>query len=339
MPGRNPARERRVKNFYTLLLLAAIGGGGWYIVHHYRIQGLDGIRLIPKENQVSSSSGNVTTPARGAPTVRIASFNIQVFGTTKIGKPHVVDYLAQIARQYDVIAVQEIRSRDEDIIPKFVDAINSADRHYDYVIGPRLPRDENRSNREQYAFIFDQATIEVDRGQLYTINDPDDLLVREPLVGWFRVRGPPESEAFTFTLVNIHTDPDVAQFEVDQLAQVYQTVLNDGRGEDDVILVGDFNVDERHLGQLAQVSGIDWAIKGVPTNTRGTHQYDNIVYQRQATAEFTGRVGVFDYLREFSLTMDQALEISDHLPVWAEFHAYEGGRAAAIADRSDRTTR
>jgi endonuclease/exonuclease/phosphatase family metal-dependent hydrolase len=328
-----------VRNFYTLLLIAGVAAGGWYVFKHYRIQGLDSVRLIPKDNQVSATSSDNTTPIRGTPTIRIASFNVQVFGTTKINKPHVVEYLAQIARQFDVIAVQEIRSRDEDIIPRFVEAINSADRHYDYVIGPRLPHDENRTNREQYAFIFDQATLEVDRQQLYTINDPDNLLVREPLVGWFRVRGPPDSEAFTFTLVNVHTDPDVAQFEVDQLGQVYQRVLNDGRGEDDVILLGDFNVDERHLGQLAQVSGIDWAIKGVPTNTRGSHQYDNIVYNRQASAEFTGRVGVFDFLREYSLNMDQALEISDHLPVWAEFHAYEGGREAAVAETDGETVR
>jgi hypothetical protein len=131
----------------------------------------------------------------------------------------------------------------------------------------------------------------------------------------------------------------VAEYEVDQLAQVYHTVLNDGRNEDDVILVGDFNVDDRHLGQLGQISGIDWAIKGVPANTRGTQQYDNIVFRRQATSEFTGRVGVFDYLREYALTMEQALEISDHLPIWAEFHAYEGGRPAAVAQDGDRPLR
>ena len=27
---------------------------------------------------------------------------------------------------------------------------------------------------------------------------------------------------------------------------------------------------------------------------------------------------------EFGLTLDQALDVSDHLPVWAEFRAYEG---------------
>ena len=30
--------------------------------------------------------------------------------------------------------------------------------------------------------------LEIDRRSLYTVNDPDDLLHREPLVGWFRCR-------------------------------------------------------------------------------------------------------------------------------------------------------
>jgi deoxyribonuclease-1-like protein len=41
--------------------------------------------------------------------------------------------------------------------------------------------------------------------------------------------------------------------------------------------------------------------------------------------EHTGQWGVFDLLSEFGLTMEQALKVSDHLPVWAEFSAYEAG--------------
>ena len=88
-----------------------------------------------------------------------------MLGRTKAAKPHVMDYLARIMRQYDVIAVQEIRSADQSILPTFVDQINATGRHYDFVIGPRLGR---TSVKEQYAFIFDTASVEVDRNQLYT---------------------------------------------------------------------------------------------------------------------------------------------------------------------------
>jgi len=44
----------------------------------------------------------------------------------------------------------------------------------------------------------------VNRRSIYTVNDPDDLLHREPLVAMFRVRGPPPQEAFTFVLIDVH---------------------------------------------------------------------------------------------------------------------------------------
>ncbi len=270
---------------------------------------------------------------RDGETIRVASFNIQVFGQSKSDKSAVMDYLARIARYFDVIAIQEIRSKVQDVVPRFVDKINETGVHYDWVIGPPIGR---TVSTEQYAYIFDRASIEVDRSQLYTVDDPDDLLHREPYVGWFRVRGPSPEQAFTFTLINIHTDPDETDTELDVLDDVLLAVQNDGRGEDDVILLGDLNVDDQHLGELGRLSGVAWAISGVPTNVRGTKTYDNIVYQSMATPEFTGRAGVFDFMREFNLTMDEALEISDHLPVWAEFSIYEGGQPGRVAAQPSR---
>ncbi len=65
----------------------------------------------------------------------------------------------------------------------------------------------------------------------------------------------------------------------------------------------------------------------MPTTVRGTQLLDNILLDRRATCEFTGRVEVVDMMREFELTMPEAREVSEHLPVWAEFSAYEGGQA------------
>src|SRR5262249_14430719 len=153
---------------------------------------------------------------------------------------------------------------------------------------------------------------------------------RPPLVASFRIRGPPPKEAFTFTLIDVHTMPDEAQAEVNALAQVYRAVQHDGRGEDDIILLGDFNADEKKFGAFKQFPNVGWVISGVPTNTKQTHTYDNLIFDRAATSEFTGRGGVFDIMRQFNLTQEQALEVSDHFPVWAEFSSYEGGAAGRV---------
>jgi len=321
-----------VRRLFPLLLIAAVVGG-YFLLQNFEIEGLGGLRLKPKAGEPGESTPTDVLPVkRTGDSIRIGSFNIQVFGRTKIDKPHVMDRLAKIARKFDIVAIQEIRSTSSDILPRFVDMINATGRRYDFVISERLGR---TSSKEQYAFVFDTQSVEVDRTQLYTISDPHDMLHREPYVAWFRVRGPPTDRAFTFTLVNIHTDPDEVKQELDALDDVFRAVRDDGRNEDDVIILGDLNVDDRHLGELGQIPGIYAAIRGVgvTTNTRGTKMYDNLVFHRGATGEFTGRAGVYDFMRDFNLTMDEALEISDHLPVWAEFDLEESFEAHRVAEQ------
>ena len=62
-----------------------------------------------------------------------------------------------------------------------------------------------------------------------------------------------------------------------------------------------------------------------PTNPDQTKQWDNLVFESQASAEFTGRSGILNLMRQYNLSLQEALEVSDHLPVWAEFSIYEGG--------------
>ncbi len=171
------------------------------------------------------------------------------------------------------------------------------------------------------------------------MNDPDNLFQRPPLVASFRVRGPPPEQAFTFTLIDMHTEPDEAAAEIASLAPVYRAVRNDGRGEDDILLLGDFNADEKKFGPFRQMPNMAWAISGLATNTRGNKTYDNIIFDRAATVEYSGRSGVFDIMREFNLTLNQALEVSDHFPIWAEFSAYEGGFANHTAGRASAAPR
>ena len=318
-----------MKRVSALLLAIIAGAGAWFFFQNYRIDGFENLVVIPRGAASPSDQAMSNNPVAGVPamarkndSIRIASFNIQVFGLAKLQKPEVVSKLVDIVRQFDIVAIQEIRAADQGALPQFVEMINSTGRHYDYVLGPRLGR---TSSKEQYAYVFDTASLQVDRSQVYTVQDPRDLIHREPLVAWFRVRGPDPSQAFTFTLVNVHTDPDEVEQEMNVMDDVFRAVRDDGRGEDDVILLGDFNADESQLGQLATIPGIVWAISGTSTNTRGTKMYDNLFMQRQATCEYTGRSGVFDFLRLYNLTLAQGLEISDHLPVWAEFSIYEGG--------------
>ncbi len=312
-----------------LLVLAVLSGGAWAVYKYVPIKGLDQLGFSTKTEEPEGMS----VKGSGGNSIRICSFNIQVLGQKKLDHPDVPRILAEVIRKFDLVAIQEIRSQQQDVMPRLQKLVNADGHKYDFVIGPRLGR---TSSQEQYAYIFDTERIEVDPQTVYTVVDPGDRLHREPLVASFRVRGPPPEQAFTFTLVNVHTDPDSQELrqELDALDDVLRAVRADRPMEDDVIMLGDFNADHEHLGELGATPYATFAIAGMPTNTRKTEQYDNLVFHRQATAEWTGTSGVLDLMAEYKLTLEQALQVSDHLPVWAEFNVYEGGEGApTVASR------
>jgi deoxyribonuclease-1-like protein len=288
------------------------------------------------DNGATSSSATALPPAAAGDTVSIATFNIQVFGISKLKKPAVMNTLAEVVRKFDIVAIQEIRATDQTVVPQFVDLINSDGSAYTHIIGPRLGR---TSSKEQYAFIYNTARIQHDQNVFYTVSDPTDQMHREPLAARFFTRTAAGTMPFSFTLVNIHTDPDETKQELNALDDVFVAVQRDGSGEDDVIILGDLNVDEYHLGELGQLPGIAHVVAGVPTNTRRTKTYDNLIYDRRATAEYTGKWGVLDLRSEFGLNDDEAIKVSDHQPVWAIFTATEQSGTAPIATRPSGRTR
>jgi endonuclease/exonuclease/phosphatase family metal-dependent hydrolase len=339
---------------YSALLIVILAGGGWYFIsgpgksqlgHVLRdpatpqngtpARGVypppfPGPQLVPQHSTQGPATGQPPAVSPG-PAVRIASFNIQAFGESKAEKPYVMATLAAIIHNFHLVAIQEIRTQDDYFVDNFLRGyVNQNGRVYERIVGPRLGRS---SSKEQYVFLYDTAAIEVNRYSIYTVNDPDDLLHREPLVAMFRVRGPPPEQAFTFVLVNIHVDPHETDTEIDALAQVYQAVRRVSDGEDDIILSGDLNVDDRDLGELSRLEGLRPLVRGVFTNTRQSALYDNFVIHQPSTAEFTGRWGVFNFQHLFKLMPEQALQVSDHLPIWAEFSAYESNAPGRVATR------
>ena len=278
-------------------------------------------------NTLAPAGSSFARTPNASNTIRIASFNIQVFGTSKASKPNVMEILAQVVRKFDLVAIQELRTTDETVMQSFLSRINATGRAYNYVVGPRLGR---TNSKEQYVFVFDTQRIEIDSSSLTTLPDPQDLLHREPLAARFRTKVTPETNAFTFILVNIHTDPDETKTELDALGDLYPLVQQKNPwAEDDVILLGDLNVNNKKLGKLGALPDITYTVHGEPTNTRQTKSYDNIVFSRTPTTEFTGQSGIVNLQQEFQLSQEQALKVSDHYPIWAEFTVTEGGTVLA----------
>ena len=229
----------------------------------------------------------------------IATFNIQVFGQSKLGKPDVMQYIEDICLNYSAVAIQEIRSIDQNVIPALIDSLGE---NWDYVISERLGR---TSSKEQYALVYRTDLITVD--STYQWPDPEDLIHREPFVAYCHSRD------FTFSLINIHTDPDEVPQEVNALDDILAAEI---QKEGDAILLGDLNAGPSDFGEILLIPNVGWAINdGVYTNTRLNKTYDNLIFDTTELTEFDSS-GVFNIMTEFNIDEETALEISDHLPVW-----------------------
>lgn len=264
-------------------------------------------------------------PKRSGDTIRIASFHLLYFGSS-VADPTTVDTVAQVVRYFDIVALQGIHPNGASAV---VEMAQRAGSEYEAIMGrPATIQQQD----EQFAYIINRNTIIADRGDgLYSLGEPDNLLRREPLIGWFRAKAASADHAFTFSLMNVNIERLRAKQELNVLDNAMFEVRNDGRQEDDVIILGSFQAAETDLGDLGRIAGLVATIRGVPTNLNGTEQTENILFQTPATDEFTGRTGVFNFLRAFNMNSEQASQVSDYLPVWAEFSIYEGGQKGRVA--------
>ncbi len=323
------------------MLLLLILGGGWFLFHRDEIRNVsDAWQVAGRQfRAISGNSANlfpvaaddeVVSTVRSSDALRIASFNLHNYGIVKSKRFHVMEAYAKIIRQFDLVAIQGIRTEDSNVIAALLDQVNKQGGNYGILTSPRLGR---QVPPLQYAFIFDTRRIQpVDKP--YVVADPEGLLQRPPFVGWFRAIGPPPDQALTFSLVNWLIDASVAETESRHLVNVYQAVRQDGRQEDDVIIAGTVQFDPNELTPVLAGSNLQCLIRSVPTVVDGNWQPDNLIVDSQATVEFSGRSGNYDFLREFNLNVAQSLEISEHLPIWAEFFREEGRSSGLVASET-----
>jgi hypothetical protein len=145
-------------------------------------------------------------------TIKIAAFNIQVFGRSKRQKEDVMDILANIVREFDLILIQEIRDSSEETIPIFLQEINDVDgSKYQYIRSERLGRS---TSKEAYAYLYNRDTVEFVEESDYVYDDVYDVFEREPYIASF------VSGNFDFTIIGIHIKPSDAYSEMGNLTNV-----------------------------------------------------------------------------------------------------------------------
>lgn len=249
--------------------------------------------------------------------IKIATFNIKVFGKSKLKKPAVMSKLANIVKQFDLVAIQEIKDISGSTAPKFLEVINADGSNYDFIISDRTGRQANdKSSQEQYAYFYNTNTIATQEFNSLYDDSEHDFFQREPFVASFRVVG----GNFDFVMITVHTRPDSAVEEMEALHNVVEWSKIMNPSEDDYIILGDYNADCTYASdeQVNNLSLHGAGYKWIVPNDADTNQsentecaYDRIVITNAAND---------DYADDWGIVKVNDKKVSDHHVVWAEFH-------------------
>ena len=255
---------------------------------------------------------------------RIATFNIKVFGETKMGKPDVVSELVNITLRYDMIVVQEIKDLDQTVPYDFLDAINAeSNATYGLVLSERSGKQEDdQSSQEQYAFYYRTSRFSSDTSWLHNDSERDEFQ-REPFIANFNLLSKNGTILEEITLITVHTKPAEAVNETAAMHNVVETYRTNS-SESNIIILGDLNVDcsyasSYELNQL-EIRSPEylWIVPDSADTTfsENTHcAYDRIVLTSDVDGRFFGRWGVD---RNMS-----GSDVSDHFPVWFDLDISE----------------
>jgi len=267
--------------------------------------------------------------------VVIASWNIAQFSNQK--KARALQYIADICERFDIVAIQEVKSNLQGLakLQKLLPG------HYQILVS------DPTGNNERMAFLYDKRTV-ISTGLVCeiafngTIANPSVFqFQRSPYCASFR------AGRFDFTLVSVHiaegssqgaVGTGLRQREIEELVKFIKHEAARAQGnvfDPDFFLVGDFNIQQDGDRFFKALTGGDEPKFKMPagmnmlaTNFDQDKTFDKIAWIPSDEFEFTGKFGVVPFgdalYRDAGQPADAARkEVSDHLPLWAEFRVTE----------------
>ena len=263
----------------------------------------------------------------------LASWNIRIYSTGSRDDTE-LELIADRLQQYDLIAVQEVR--DADVVERTLAILEGRGHVYEALVSDQV----GRGVKERYAFLWrPDKVVRLDDGQFYP--NPDDRLIRPPF--WVSFR----AGAFDFTLITIHSifgdTIGERRAEAALMVDVYQTVQDADPDEQDVILLGDFNLppEDAAWGDLPVLTPpLIIGDRYTTISENAESLYDNFWFDRELVREYTGSNGVeaFDVAVFDNDDRAASLAVSDHRPIWATFNMDgpddDGLRAATAVMRA-----
>ncbi|XP_021162930.2 deoxyribonuclease gamma [Fundulus heteroclitus] len=259
--------------------------------------------------------------------MKIAAFNIQKFGRSKVSDPEILKILVKIISRYDIIVILEVVDVTGESVETLMKELNKSNRkhHYTLKISTRLGRTRYK---EQFMFLYRDDLVDLVGSYQFDDEKTEglDVFARDPYILRFRCLNTVLKD---LVMIPVHTKPDDSEKELDELYDLFVHVRDKWR-TDNVMILGDFNADgayvskkEMKIIRIRSDKNFHWLIGDdvdTTASTENTHTYDRIVVygDDMLQAVVPNSAKTFNFQKAYKLSDEKALRVSDHYPVEVE---------------------
>ncbi len=252
------------------------------------------------------------SPSKKEASFSVISWNVKKFGASKSEAE--IEVIADIAKEYDVVALQEIVTSPigRKKVAQLVDELNRKGASWDYIISDKTP---TAHKTECYAILW-KSSIFSRYGNGFLWDTYSTVFHRIPFL--LRLKHKKTNEPILF--VNYHSRKwnDNPGPEIEKLSMLPATFP-----DDHIIICGDFNVeygDDRYVPLLKNKFSpllfdgkTTLKKKGSVSGDYMSRAIDNIFMEKEEF-DFSAS-GTEDFVPRFS-SVAEANGVSDHLGVW-----------------------
>lgn len=244
--------------------------------------------------------------------IQLLSWNIENMGSSKSNDD--IEFIANTIKNYDIVALQEIVAGDggAQAVAQLADELNRKGVQWDYVISD--PTSSSAYKTERYAFLWKPSKVKK-IGEAWLEKKYHLLIDREPFYCTFQCQNQ------QLTIANFHA---ITQSKQPETEIKYFKFLPAQYPNLNLVFVGDFNCPQSHTVFIPlQKMGYKSAFQNQKTSLKKecvnnnclASEFDNIWYN-SIKISVSNAKALFFY-ESFS-TLQEAREISDHIPVTVE---------------------
>lgn len=281
----------------------------------------------PPASQTGSNSLSFTPPAPvNRQEIRMGTVCLNRMNLMKFSDPVIQETLVRTAREFDLLAVQGFYDSDLQVIEQWINALNADGGTYSYLTAYPPAYKQDRNYQAPYvAFIYNRRAVDADRSTLLIL-ECGTRMTCAPIAALFTARSTDKYPAFTFIAMNVWIDPARAASELSVLTQTFSMLQEYIRGEDDIVILGDFGININYSSEIARNPKLSWTLTKPILNFYNQSVNSNILFYDGSCTEFQNKSGSFAVEKLTGLSAAQLRSFMPNPPVWSAFSVREAKR-------------